>query len=98
VAGSITPQVERHGIPGKQTPHELGQRYMPRPKQKVKVVGNQGPGKTLHPGFFKKPAQARAEFFSVHVVEKYISPLDAANHYMLKQTGQIYASSSWHVW
>jgi hypothetical protein len=67
---SAVATVKPNGIAGQQTSHQCRHRHAPSFKQKVKMVGNQGPGKTLRLGFIDQSTQTANEFITIIIVKK----------------------------
>jgi hypothetical protein len=58
VSGAIVAQIEHHGVTGQKSPHDLGQRPLPRSQKEVKVVVEQGPSIAVGFGFRQENAKA----------------------------------------
>jgi hypothetical protein len=70
MSASALAAVKPDGIAGQQTAHQCGHRPTPSLKQKVKMVRNQGPGKTLRLGFIDQSCQTANELITILIVKK----------------------------
>lgn len=60
------------------------------------MVVQQRPGETVGTRLFKKPRKAGDERLPIVVVEEYGPPFDPADNYVVEETGNVDACSSWH--
>jgi hypothetical protein len=63
----------------------------------MNVIVHEGPRKDSRSGGFCDLTYSGDKLLTVLVVPKYIGPLDAANHHMVKRPGGIQSRLSWHI-
>jgi hypothetical protein len=93
---SIMAVIESNSITREKTPHESGKFSLVTAEQQMKMIGHNGPGKTICSGFFKKDGKTLQEFRAVFIIKKNITFFNTANNNMLQQAGDIQAWFSKH--
>jgi len=57
----------------------------------MKMIGQQGPGKTSRSGIMKNLAQSMKEVIAICITIEYLFPFNAANHDMVDSICSIYS-------
>jgi len=89
--------VKVHCMAGQQPAHNSGNRASIRSQQKVKMVGNQDPGKTFCAGFREYLSKPIQKIDPVGIIFKYISALNPSYNNMMKGSWSINAGFTWHA-
>ena len=96
MASAVMPMIELYGIPRRQATHDIGDGSIAGLQQQVKVIGDKRPGKAASRRFLQDHTKAQQKTVPIGVIQKDLSPLDAAADDVVASTRGVYASLSWH--
>ena len=90
------PAIEAYRIAGQEPVHYRGNGGGASSQQQMRVVWNQGPGKTRRRGIGQNTTQTLKKVLMVLRIFKYDPALDSPDDNMVQGPGRIYAGLAWY--
>jgi len=91
------PAIKAYRIAGQEPAHDRGNGGDACSQQQMRMVWNQGPGKTRCRGFLIQPCQGALKINPVKIIEKYLTALYPPHNNMMQCSVSICASFPWYV-
>jgi hypothetical protein len=96
MTATLVTLVEIHRIACQKASHKDGKLHPVAAHKGVDMISQQGPGRTIGPGFFEQSNEAIHKHAAVMIVEEYFPSLDPSHYDMLQQPWYIDSGFSRH--
>jgi hypothetical protein len=96
MTATLVTLVEIHRIAGQKASHKDGKLGPVAAQKGVEVISEQGPGKTIGPGFFEQSRETLHKHAAVMIVEEYFPSLDPSHNDVLQQPWYVDSGFSRH--